>query len=101
MRKLIGRSLQRVICFFHKLELSFEVVFTFYGGSTKGPGSLNDEWKPLETTNFTNTPIHNFRMINDPFVLNIIQNMSKDIILSADHALPSFLPSVLPSFLPS
>ena len=85
--KLIGRSLQRVICFFHKLELSFEVVFTFYGGSTKGPGSLNDEWKPLETTNFTNTPIHNFRMINDPFVLNIIQNMSKDIILSADHAL--------------
>merc|ERR1711884_585248 len=42
---------------------------------------------PLETTNFTNTPIHNFRMINDPFVLNIIQNMSKDIKLSADHAL--------------
>ena len=39
IEQLIERPFQRVLCFFHHQEKSFEVVFLLYSGHSTSPGT--------------------------------------------------------------
>ena len=83
--KLVQRELVRVFCFFHHYEKTFESLFKFHGGETTGPSSLTPEWQTLIRDNVHKGDIVNFRRIDNPFVLSLVDDIPKGAKLSSDH----------------
>ena len=85
--KLLGRPLQRVLCFFHHIELSFKGIMAFHQFNTTGPGTVTEPWAELIVGDIHLKDPVNFDPIPDPFVLDIINNMDKEVSLSTDHSI--------------
>ena len=87
MEKLLGWPLQRVICFFHHLEKSFEKILHLYAGHTTSPRdlalpvgkSLQGDVHKLDLVNFTVMP--------NPKLLQIIYIIPSDSFqeFNSDH----------------
>ena len=85
--RLLGRELVRVFCFFHHFEKTFESIFKFHGGETTGPTSLKPEWQMLMRDNIHKEDIVNFRQIDNPFVLSLVNDIPEGAKLSKDHVI--------------
>ena len=83
--RLVQRELVRVFCFFHHYEKTFESLFKFHGGETTGPTSLTTGWQTLMRDNVHKGDIVNFRQIDNPFVLSLVNDIPKGVKLSSDH----------------
>ena len=81
------RELVRVFCFFHHYEKTFESLFKFHGGETTGPTSLTPGWQTLMRDNVHKGDIVNFRQIDNPFVLSLVNDIPEGAKLSKDHVI--------------
>ena len=81
---LMGRPLQRCLCFFHHLELSFKSIWKFHQWATSGPGSCKEPWNLLVSGDIHTLPPANFETIPDAATLDIIQGMDMSD-MSTDH----------------
>ena len=87
MEKILGWSLQRIICFFHHLEKSFEKILVLYAGHTTSPRdlalpvgkSIQGEVHKLDLVTFTVMP--------NPQLLKIITSIPSDSFqeFNSDH----------------
>ena len=83
--RLVGRELGRIFCFFHHFEKTFESIFLFYGGDTTGPTSLSKNWQTLLRDSVHKGNIVNYRQIENPFVLSLVNDIPEGAKLSSDH----------------
>ena len=85
--KLVGRPLQRIVCYLHHLEKLFEHVFNYYGGLTTGPCSLTPYWNSLIVGDIHENEINkDFKVMPNEWLLSLIDGMAVGRNLSRDHA---------------
>ena len=83
--RLVGRPLLRQLCIFHKLEKSYSCYASILGFKSTGPSTLAEPWQSLLHGDLHNLPVTNFTVINNNFVLAILQSMDPKVKLSKDH----------------
>ena len=85
--KLVGRNMQRIICYLHHLEKLFEHLFKHYGGLTSGPRTLTSYWNSLIVGDVHKREINkDFKVMPNEWLLGIIDGMAVGKNLSNDHA---------------
>ena len=87
--KIMKKPLQRVICFFHHLEKSFEKIFLLYDGPTASPDSLSGPIRQIIKGDSHKKPVVNFVVLPNISVLSIIDAMPEQVFkdLNTDHQL--------------
>ena len=84
--QLLGRPLQRLICFFHHEERAFRADFKVYGYNTESPSTLSEPWKTLLSGDIHKMPLKGFKVLpNETLLSDIRQTKSNKIALSKDH----------------
>ena len=85
--KLKGKPFGRIICFFHHLEKSFEVIFLLYSGPTTSPGSYCGDVGKSIGGDIHKIPIEVFVILPNPSLLQQINLISEETIknLSSNH----------------
>ena len=85
--ELVGRKLQRIVCYLHHLEKLFEHIFLHYGGLTLGPGTLTSYWDALINGDVHEREINkDFKVMPNEWLLGMIDGMALGRNLSNDHA---------------
>ena len=85
LENILGRPLQRLLCFFHHLEKSFEGSFRFNGFESTSANSLTEPWRSLISGDLHNRPIVDFVVIENPSLLVLLESRDKSVKLSNDH----------------
>ena len=85
LENILGRPLQRVLCFFHHLEKSFEGSFSFNGFVSKSGTSLAEPWHSLISGDIHKRPLVDFDVIENPSLLSLLHSRDKSVKLSNDH----------------
>ena len=85
--KIKGKPYGRIICFFHHLEKTFEVIFLLYTGGTTGPGSYSGDIGKSISGDVHTLPLEVFTILPNPSLLKVINLISEETIqsLSNDH----------------
>ena len=87
MEKINKKPYQRIICFFHHLEKSFEVILLLYSGQTTSPGTYKDGVGKDVKGDIHKLPIKTFKVLPNPALLLLLENISDETFkkLSNDH----------------
>ena len=87
MEKFFGVPFVRIVCFFHHLEKSFEVVFMLYTGHSTSPGSFSSGVGKEVKADVHKLPLKNFKILPNHSLLVLIDSTSEEIFkeLSNDH----------------
>ena len=82
-----GKPNGRIICFFHHLEKTFEVIFLLYTGGTTAPGSYSGDIGKSISGDVHTLPVEVFTILPNPSLLKVINLISEETIqsLSNDH----------------
>lgn len=83
----MGKPYQRVVCFFHHLEKSFEVVLLLYSGHSTSPGTYKDGVGKDVKGDIHKLPVKKFTVLPNPYLLSILDNIAIETFreLSRDH----------------
>ena len=83
---LLGRGLQRVLCFFHHLEKSFFGMARVHGFSTTGPSGLSDYWQQTIQGDIHLKDLVDFNRVEDTRLMELLNSMTPEAIsnLSTD-----------------
>ena len=87
LEELLGRPLQRIICFMHHVELPFGKLFAFHDGPTTGPNSFQGPIGQAIQSDVWKLPVTDFEKIQNPVLINIISNLPESVFdsLNKDH----------------
>ena len=85
LENILGRPLQRLVCFFHHLEKSFEGSFKFNGFASLSGTSLAEPWRSLISGDIHKKPIVEFDAIENPNLLSLLETRDRSVKLSNDH----------------
>ena len=87
MEKINKKPYQRIICFFHHLEKSFEVILLLYSGQTTSPGTYKDGVGKDVKGDIHKLPIKKFKVLPNPALLLLLENICDETFkkLSNDH----------------
>ena len=78
---------QRIICFFHHLEKTFEVILLLYSGHTTSPGTYSRGVGKEVKGEVHKLTVVAFGVLPNPALLSLIDNIPEDVFkdLSTDH----------------
>jgi hypothetical protein len=87
LEKLRRRRFQRVVCYFHHLELSFEKIIMLYGVYTVSPGNFVEPWATQLSGDIHKFTIVDFQVLHHPSLLALLDSMSQKTLrdLGTDH----------------
>ena len=87
IEQLIERPFQRVVCFFHHQEKSFEVVFLLYSGHSTSPGTYKDGVGRDIKVDVHKLTVVKFTVLPNSSLLNLLDSISSETFrrLSTDH----------------
>ena len=85
LENILGRPLQRLVCFFHHLEKSFEGSFAFNGFKSNSGTSLAEPWRSLISGDIHKKEVIEFEVIENPNLLSLLKSRNKSVKLSNDH----------------
>ena len=87
LEKLSGRPFQRIICFFHHLELSFQKIFVLYDGPTASPDDWTGPIGKLIKKDVHKQIVTTFVVLPNPSLLALIDAIPEKVFqnLSTDH----------------
>lgn len=78
---------QRIICFFHHLEKTFEVILLLYSGHSTSPGTYSRGVGKEVKGEIHKMAVVAFEVLPNPALLSLIDNIPEDVFkdLSTDH----------------
>ena len=78
---------QRIICFFHHLKKTFEVILLLYSGHTTSPGTYSGGVGKEVKEDVHKLAVMAFEVLPNPALLSLIDDISEDVFkdLSKDH----------------
>ena len=87
LEKIFKVPFTRIICFFHHLEKSFEVILVLYSGRTTSPGSYSSGVGKEVGGDVHRLPVKDFEVLPNSYLLDLIDGTSADVFknLSNDH----------------
>ena len=87
LEKIKGRRFQRVVCFHHHLEKSFEKVICLYRVYTTSPDSFVEPWNTLLSGDIHKVQLVEFQVVPNPHLLTLIEKMCPRVLkdLGTDH----------------
>ena len=87
LEKIFKVPFTRIICFFHHLEKSFEVILVLYSGRTTSPGSYSSGVGKEVSGDVHRLPVEDFEVLPNSYLLDLIDGTSADVFksLSNDH----------------
>ena len=87
LEKLVDRELQRIICFFHHLELSFGKIFTLYDGKTLSPDDFKGPIGKLIKSDVHLLDITTFPILPNQSLFDLVESFPEEALndLSQDH----------------
>ena len=87
LEKIFKVPFGRIICFFHHLEKSFEVILLLYSGNTTSPGSYSSGVGKEVKEEVHKLPVKSFRVLPNASLLTLIDSTSEEVFkqLSNDH----------------
>ena len=87
LERIFGIPLGRIICFFHHLEKSFEVILLLYSGNTTSPGSYSRGVGKEIMGDLHKLPVKDFEVLPNAYLLTLIDSTSEEVFrsLSNDH----------------
>ena len=84
--KLRGKRYQRVICFFHHIELSFKVILVLYLVISNSPDKLAGPIRVALGAGVHKLPITTFKILPNPSLLQLIDSIPTEVFkFSNDH----------------
>ena len=87
LKKIFKVSFGRIICFFHHLEQSIEVILLLYSGRTISPGSYSSGVGKEVMGDVHKLPVKDFEVLPNEYLLTLIDGTSAEVFknLSNDH----------------
>ena len=87
LEKIFKVPFGRIICFFHHLEKSFEVILLLYSGRTTSPGSYSSGVGKEVMGDVHKLPVQDFEVLPNEYLLTLIDGTSAEVFknLSNDH----------------
>ena len=87
LEKIFRVPFTRIICFFHHLEKSFEVILELYSGRTTSPGSYSSGVGKEVNGDVHKLPVQNFEVLPNTYLLDLIDSTKDEVFkgLSNDH----------------
>ena len=87
LEKIFQTPFLRIICFFHHLEKSFEVILLLYSGRTTSPGTFSSGVGKEVMGDVHKLPVKDFEVLPNDYLLTLIDGTSAEVFrsLSNDH----------------